>query len=74
MRTPANFLLEMDSVHVGVFALQSLRHGFSLSDGDISLEEFYKKVNQKVAKDCYDFYIMQDRGEILLPSIKIFVP
>jgi hypothetical protein len=55
VRTPANFLLEMDSVHVGVFAPQSLRHGFSLSDGDISLEEFYKKVNQKVAKDCTIF-------------------
>src|SRR3981189_2206024 len=42
----------MAPTHVGVFALQSLRHGFSLSDGDMTLEDFYTKVNQTVAKDC----------------------
>src|SRR3981189_3073728 len=42
----------MAPTHVGVFALQSLRHGFSLSHGDMTLEDFYTKVNQKVAKDC----------------------
>src|SRR3981189_1371278 len=50
--TPATFILNMGPAHVGVFALQSLRHGFSLSDGDMTLEDFYAKVNKKVAKDC----------------------
>ena len=50
--TPATLILNMDPTHVGVFALQSHRHGFFLSDGDMTLEDFYTKVNQKVAKDC----------------------
>src|SRR5271155_2476670 len=52
VRTPANVIITMDPMHVAVFALQSLRHGFTITDGDLSLEEFYQKVSEKVAKDC----------------------
>ena len=41
VRTPANVLLTMDPMHVKVFAAQSLRHGITLSNGDMILEEFY---------------------------------
>ena len=40
--TPATFVLNMGPTHVGVFALQSLRHGFSLSDGDMTAGLLYK--------------------------------
>src|SRR3981189_669510 len=52
VRTPANIMITMDPMHVTVFAVQSHRHGFSISDGDMTLDEFYDKLNQKVAKDC----------------------
>src|SRR3981189_1367227 len=52
VRTPTNIMITMDPMHVTVFAVQSHRHGFSISDGDMTLDEFYDKLNQKVAKDC----------------------
>src|SRR3981189_3844145 len=50
--TSANILLTVDPIHVKGYAVQSHRDGFSLSYGDMTVDEFYDKLNQKVAKDC----------------------
>ena len=52
VKSPASVALLVDPSHVSTFALQSSRHGFSLSDGDMDLEELYKRVTAKVSREC----------------------
>jgi hypothetical protein len=52
IKTPSSVLIDLDPLHVGVFALQRGRHGFSLNDGDITIDEFHQKIRRKISKDC----------------------
>jgi len=52
IKTPGNILLDLAPAHVSAFASQTSRHGFVLSDGDLTIQEFREKVCKYVSKDC----------------------
>ena len=52
INTPASVLLDLDPMHVSTFALQTARHGFTLTDGDISTDDFHKTVVSRVDRYC----------------------
>ena len=51
VKTPVTAVVDLHPIHVGTFAIQTYRHGFNLPDGDMDMNEFRRKLTNKVSRN-----------------------